>query len=257
MIFIIGALFLTVCAVGGMMAVGGSSSVPISTIEVVNTFPHDPEAFCQGLVFENGRLFEGTGQYGKSSLREVDLKTGRVLRHVNLQDKIFGEGITLWDDSIVQLTWKQRRAYSFDLDTFNYEKTFQYQGEGWGLTHDGTHLVMSDGTASLRFLDPTTFEEIRRITVHDGRRRIDKLNELEFVNGEIYANVWYSDMIARISPTDGRLLGWLDLRLLWPARTRPSKEHVLNGIAYDKSAGRLFVTGKNWPSLYEIRIVGP
>ncbi len=257
MALIIVLLLVSLCCVAGLMAVGRSTSVPVHLVEIVNTFPHDPNAFCQGLVYADGRLFEGTGQYGKSSLREVDLETGRVLRHVNLQDKIFGEGITLWDNSIVQLTWKQRRAYMYDLDTFTYQKTFRYQGEGWGLTHDGTHLIMSDGSATLRFIDPTTFKEVRRISVRDGRRLIGKLNELEYVNGEIYANVWYSDMIARISSEDGRLLGWLDLRPLWPARTRPTKEHVLNGIAYDNTSGRLFVTGKNWPRLYEIRVLEP
>ncbi len=249
-----GLLLVSLSVVAGLMAVGRSTTVGVDPVEVVNTFPHDPNAFCQGLVVADGHLYEGTGQYGQSSLREVELETGRVMRQVNLQERIFGEGITLWDDSIVQLTWKQRRAYAYDRNTFTYQQTFRYQGEGWGLTHDGTHLVMSDGSATLRFLDPITFQDVRRITVHDGRRRIDKLNELEFVNGEIYANVWYSDMIARISPTDGQLLGWLDLRNLWPAQTRPSKEHVLNGIAYDQSTRRLFVTGKNWPHLYEIRI---
>lgn len=249
-----GLLGVSLCLTVGLMAVGRSSSVPVHHVEVVNTYPHDPGAFCQGLAFADGRLFEGTGQYGKSSLREVDLETGRVLRQVNLQERIFGEGITLWGDSIVQLTWKQRRAYTYDKDTFAYKETFRYQGEGWGLTHDGTHLVMSDGSSTLRFLDPATFEEVRRISVHEGRRRINKLNELEYVNGQILANVWYEDMIARISPEDGRLLGWLDLRSLWAARSRPSKEHVLNGIAFDESTGRLFVTGKNWPKLYEIRV---
>ncbi len=254
----VGLLLLLLLTVGviGLMAAGRNAPAAISRVEVVNIFPHDPEAFCQGLIYADGSLYEGTGQYGASSLRQVELETGRVLRQADLAERIFGEGITLWGDSIVQLTWKQRRAYAFDRDTFAHRQTFRYQGEGWGLTHDGEHLIMSDGSATLRFLDPATFKEVRRITVRDGRRRIDKLNELEYVRGEIYANVWYQDVIVRISPADGRVLGRLDLRSLWPARDRPSREHVLNGIAYDPANDRLFVTGKNWPRLFELRIVG-
>ena len=163
----------------------------------------------------------------------------------------------MFGDSIYQLTWTSRQAFVFDRETLAYKKTFRYRGEGWGLTNDGTHLIMSDGTSALRFLDPDTFQEIRRLPVLDGRKRITKLNELEYVKGEIYANIWYSDRIARISPDDGRVLGWIDLSTLWPQRLRPDREHVLNGIAYDKQNDRLFVTGKNWPKLYEIRVVDP
>lgn len=247
-------LLLVILGGAGLAAAVRTTSTPVHRVEVVNVFPHDSEAFCQGLVHADGRLFEGTGQYGASSLREIELETGRILRRVDLDERVFGEGITLWGDSIVQLTWRERRAYVYDRDTFGYRQTFRYQGEGWGLTHDGTRLIMSDGTATLRFLDPATFREVRRVTVHDGRRRINHLNELEYVRGEILANVWYEDMIARISPEDGRVLGWLDLRDLWPARERPDREYVLNGIAYDAAHDRLFVTGKNWPRLYEIRI---
>ena len=177
------------------------------------------------------------------------------MQSISLNRQYFGEGIAIWKDSIIQLTWKQRRAFVFDRETFAYRATLRYAGEGWGLTHDGTHMIMSDGTSRLRFLDPTTFKEIRSITVRDGRRRIEDLNELEFVDGEIYANVWYNDAIARISPDDGRLLGWIDFQQLWPARQRPSREHVLNGIAYDAKNKRLFVTGKHWPNLFEVQIV--
>jgi glutamine cyclotransferase len=253
---VIGLLLLLAAGMVGLIAAGRSTVAPVSGVEVVNVFPHDPAAFCQGLVYADGCLYEGTGGYGASSLRKVDLETGRVLRQADLQENIFGEGVTVWGETILQLTWKQRRAYAYDRDTFAYQQTFRYEGEGWGLTHDGTHLIMSDGSATLRFLDPQTFAEVRRLTVRDGRRRIHNLNELEYVGGEIYANIWYEDRIARIAPADGRVLGWLDLSRLWPRRDRPTKEHVLNGIAYDAETGRLFVTGKNWPRLFEIRVVG-
>ena len=249
---------LAICAIGVTLLVGGAgSTAPVSGFQIVNAYPHDPQAFCQGLVFENGQLFEGTGQNGTSSLRLVELETGRVLKHVPIDRRYFAEGITLLNESIYQLTWRARQAFVFDRDTLAYKKTFRYRGEGWGLTHDGTHLIMSDGSSTLRFFDPETFTQVRRLPVRDGRTPISKLNELEFVKGEILANIWYSDRIARISPDDGRVLGWIDLALLWPKRQRPSREHVLNGIAYDEAGDRLFVTGKNWPKLYEIRVVDP
>ncbi|WP_218934743.1 glutaminyl-peptide cyclotransferase [Rosistilla ulvae] len=238
-----------------LLSANQTTTTPIASFQVVNVYPHDAGAFTQGLAVADGRMYEGTGQYGTSSLRRVDLATGNVLQSISLNRDLFGEGITVWKDSIIQLTWKKRRAFVFDRETFQHRKTLRYAGEGWGLTHDGTHLIMSDGSPRLRFLDPDTFKELRQITVHDGRRRIDDLNELEFVEGEIFANVWYNDSIARISPQDGRVLGWIDLHALWPANQRPSREHVLNGIAYDRDAKRLFVTGKNWPKLYEVRIV--
>jgi glutaminyl-peptide cyclotransferase len=253
----LGLLCSVAAGVAVLLAGSQESRAPVWGYELVSTFPHDPQAFCQGLVVHEGKLYEGTGEYGSSSLREVELETGRVLRMFPLNRQFFGEGITLFGDSLYQLTWKSRRAFVFDAQTLEYQKTLQFQGEGWGLTHDGTHLIMSDGTANLRFMDPRTFAEVRRIRVHDGRRRIDKLNELEYVGGEIFANIWYSDLIARISPEDGRVLGWIDLRTLWPKSERPSREAVLNGIAYDSASGRLFVTGKNWPRLYEIRLVEP
>ncbi|WP_417739431.1 glutaminyl-peptide cyclotransferase [Rosistilla oblonga] len=246
---------LTLGCVAMLLSASQSTTTPIATFEVVNVYPHDPAAFTQGLAIDGGRMYEGTGQYGSSSLRRVELASGKVLQSISLNRDLFGEGITVWKDSIIQLTWKKRRAFVFDRDTFQHRKTLRYAGEGWGLTHDGTHLIMSDGSSRLRFLDPETFREVRQITVHDGRRRIDDLNELEFVEGEIFANVWYNDSIARISPQDGRILGWIDLHNLWPARQRPTREHVLNGIAYDREAKRLYVTGKNWPKLYEVRIV--
>ncbi|MEZ6091150.1 MAG: glutaminyl-peptide cyclotransferase [Pirellulaceae bacterium] len=248
---LIGCVILAVLVAANQL----NRDVPVWSFRIVNTFPHDPAAFTQGLSIVDGKLFEGTGQYGSSTLRRVELETGKVLQSISLNRQYFGEGIAAWNDSIIQLTWKRRRAFVFDRETFAHRGTLRYGGEGWGLTHDGTHMIMSDGTARLRFLNPETFEEVRSITVHDGRRRIDDLNELEFVEGGIYANIWYNDAIARISPIDGRLLGWIDFQQLWPVRQRPSREHVLNGIAYDADNKRLFVTGKYWPNLYEVEII--
>jgi len=250
-------IVVTSCGAGvaALLAGGVGAAPPVYDFEVVNAYPHDNGAFCQGLVYYDGMLYEGTGQYGASSLRQVELETGRVLKQFALDRQYFGEGITIVGDSLYQLTWKARRAFVFDPKTFEYRQTLSYRGEGWGLTHNGTHLIMSDGTSTLRFLDPATFKEVRRITVRNGRRRISQLNELEYVDGEIYANIWKSDAIARIAPDDGRVVGWIDLSSLWPARKRPDTEAVLNGIAYDAEGKRLFVTGKNWPRLYEIRLV--
>lgn len=221
---------------------------------LVRSYPHDPEAYCQGLAYHDGFLYEGTGEYGKSSLRKVKLATGEVLQEQKLNDRLFGEGIAIWKDDIIQLTWKSRQALVYDLETFGLKGRFVYRGQGWGLTHDGTQLIMSNGTDTLQFLDPKTFAVKRQVTVRDGRRRVSKLNELEYVEGEIYANIWYDDRIARISPRTGRVMGWLDLSGLYPKSKRPHRDAVLNGIAFDSERRRLLVTGKNWPRLYEIRL---
>lgn len=244
----------------GLVAVAAAAwprdrSPPVEPVRVVASYPHDPEAFCQGLVMAGGVLYESTGQFGSSSLRQVDLTTGQVQRLIPLDQAYFGEGITVFDHKLYQLTWKNRLAIVYDLETLSPVSSFRYTGEGWGLTTDGTSLIMSDGTATLRFLDPHTFAVRRRVTVHTRGGEVDQLNELEYVDGEIYANIWYSDLIARISPKNGEVLGWLDLSQLWPQRERPSREHVLNGIAYDHEQKRLYVTGKYWPRLYQIEIV--
>jgi glutaminyl-peptide cyclotransferase len=234
----------------------GARRAPETTgFKVVAVYPHDPRAFTQGLVIRGGRLYEGTGQYGASTLRRVDLATGNVEKLRSLTQEYFGEGIAVLGNKIYQITWKSGAAFVYDLDSFAVEKTFQYTGEGWGLTDDGEHLIMSDGTATIRFIDPQTFKTVRTIAVHDGDKSIDRLNELEFVNGEIWSNVWYDDRIARISPADGAILGWIDLSTLYPQSARGS-EAVLNGIAYDTAAKKLYVTGKNWPQLYQIELVG-
>jgi len=223
-------------------------------VQVLGEYPHDPQAYTQGLVFENGFLYEGTGKRGRSTLRKVELKTGRVVQSHRLDDRHFGEGIAIVGNRIIQLTWKSQVGIVYDKETFKEVGRFRYTGEGWGITYDGTHLIMSDGSASLRFLDPRDFKEVRRVLVQYQGRRFDKLNELEYVRGEILANVWYKDYIARISPETGRVVGWIDLRRLYPNRRDP--EAVMNGIAYDAENDRLFLTGKNWPRLFEIRVGG-
>jgi len=221
---------------------------------LVTSYPHDPAAYCQGLVYHEGYLYEGTGKYGESSIRKVKLESGDVLRQMKLDERLFGEGITIWKDHLIQLTWKSRQALVYDVETFQLAGRFAYRGEGWGLTHDGQHLIMSNGTDTLQFLDPSTFNVKRRLTVRDGRHRIGNLNELEYVEGEIYANIWYDDRIVRISPETGRVIGWLDLSGLYPKSKRSHRDAVLNGIAYDSERRRLFVTGKDWPRLYEIQL---
>jgi glutamine cyclotransferase len=222
--------------------------------KVVAAYPHDPGAYTQGLVVEGGRLYEGTGRYGASSIRRVDLTSGRVEKIHAIGNEYFGEGIAILGNRLYELTWKNGLAFVYDLDTFNVVQTLQYPTEGWGLTHDGEHLILSDGSATLRFLDPATFKTVREITVRDGDQPVAKLNELEFVDGEVWSNVWYDDRIARISPADGRVLGWIELADLYPPSARGSDD-VLNGIAYDAAARRLFVTGKNWPQLFEIDVI--
>lgn len=222
--------------------------------QVVAKYPHDADAFTQGLIVSHGQLYEGTGKQGSSSLRQVDLKTGKIEKYAPLHEHYFGEGITALQGSIYQLTWQNRIGLVYDEKTFNVQKTFQYTGEGWGITNDGKLLIMSDGSSNLRFLDPKTFEVVKRISAHTSRGKVDKLNELEFVKGEIWANVWYDDKIVRISPDNGEVLGSIDLSTLYPRSKRTTSEDVLNGIAYDSENDRLFVTGKNWPNLYEIKV---
>jgi glutaminyl-peptide cyclotransferase len=245
---------------GGVLiawAMAVNPRVPVHGYEVVNVYPHDPRAFTQGLAFdEEGQLYEGTGLFGESTLRKVDLKTGQPDEnaYVRLNPQFFGEGIAIVGDRIFQLTWQNQVALVFDRQSFKYLNSFPYRGEGWGLTYDGTHLIMSDGTARLRFIDPKTFRTVSRLRVMDGNREVSKLNELEYVEGEIYANVWHSDRIARISPKTGKLLGWIDLAGLLKPGEVDHEEAVLNGIAYDAKNKKLYVTGKNWPKLFEIRV---
>lgn len=229
-------------------------AVPTYSYQVVNSWPHDPQAFTQGLVFHNGELLESTGRHGQSSLRRVNLTTGEVLQRVAVPREYFAEGITLLNGKIYQLTWQEERGFIYDAETLRLEGNFRYEGEGWGLTNDGRHLILSDGSNQIRFLDPANFRVIRTINVVGNNLPLRNLNELEFIRGEIYANVWETDRIVRIDPNNGQILGWINLAGLLPQDGRRDSEAVLNGIAYDAAGDRLFVTGKLWPRLFEIRL---
>jgi len=231
------------------------SRAPVAGYTVKQTYPHDPKAFTQGIEYRDGAFYEGTGLNGQSTLRKVDLPTGKVLQQVAIAPDYFGEGITTWGETLVQLTWTSQVGFVYDRHTFKQLRTFQYSGEGWGLTHNATELVMSDGSGQLRFLDPKTMMEKRRLLVTDAGIVVRDLNELEWVNGEIYANVWQTNFIARISPATGHVVGWIDLTGLLSVEDQRRGADVLNGIAYDAAAKRLFVTGKLWPKLFEIGIV--
>lgn len=226
------------------------------TYEVVHVYPHDPKAFTQGLIYIDGFLYESTGLEGRSSLRKVDLSTGQVLQKYDLPSDIFGEGLTDWGSNLIQLTWKSHKGFVYSRYSFSRLREFTYSGEGWGLTHDDQQLIMSDGTAVLRFLDPQSFRVVRRLrVVDDAGHAIDNLNELEYINGEIYANIWHKDEIVRISPETGKLLSRIDLSGIIDKRELGEGDAVLNGIAYDPVGRRLFVTGKLWPKLFEIKVV--
>lgn len=222
---------------------------------IVHIYPHDPTAFTQGLIYLDGHLYESTGLNGKSSLRMVDLETGAVLQRHDLSADLFGEGLTNWGNTLVQLTWKAHTGFVYDRRSFRLLRTFHYDGEGWGLTQDGVHIILSDGSSSLRFLDPHTFREVKRIVVSDNGVEVHDLNELEYIHGEIYANIWQTDLIAMISPKDGHVVAWIDLSGLRPANVRANSNAVLNGIAFDATHNRLLVTGKLWPKLFEIQLV--
>ena len=232
-----------------------SSRPPEYTFKIVRTFPHDSNAFTQGLTYRDGFLYEGTGLQGRSSLRKVRLETGEVVQRIDLAPEFFGEGITLLKDTVVQLTWQAQIGFVYRLSDFHLLRRFAYSGEGWGLASHGREIFMSDGTSEIRVLDPGTLTEKRRFTVRDGTHPVKELNELEVVEGEIFANVWQTDRIARISPQNGEVLGWIDLTGLLSPVYRLESGAVLNGIAYDSERKRLFVTGKLWPNIFEIALV--
>ncbi len=225
------------------------------TFQIVNAFPHDTDAFTQGLAYFDGYLYEGTGLNGRSSLRRVRLETGEVVQRIDLSPEFFGEGIAILNGRIMQLTWLSHSGFVYDVGSLKLLRRFSYPGEGWGLATDGREIFMSDGTSAIRALDPVTLQENRRLQVHDGKMPIDRLNELEFVDGEIFANVWQTDKIARISPKSGKVLGWIFLNGLLSPIYRLGPDAVLNGIAYDSTHKRLFVTGKLWPRVFEIRLI--
>jgi glutamine cyclotransferase len=238
----------------GAALVQTPASVPVQGVEIKASYPHDPQAFTQGLFFADGHLYESTGLPGRSDVRKVRLSDGKVLQSVSIPADQFGEGSTVWGKEIISLTWQHGIAHRWDRASLRRTGAFRYQGEGWGLTQDGRSLILSDGTAALRFLDPATFREQRRITVTAAGAPISQLNELEWVNGEIWANIWQTSRIARIDPASGRVKGWIDLSALTRLNTSADPDQVANGIAYEPKSKRLFVTGKRWPKLYEIKL---
>jgi glutaminyl-peptide cyclotransferase len=227
--------------------------IPVFSARVVKTYPHDSKAFTQGLEYYDGHLYESTGRQGESSLREVTLETGGVLRRVNLPAQYFGEGLTIFHGKIYQLTWLSKLGFVYDLQTFHKNGEFHYQSEGWGLTHDDTSLILSDGTNKLQFIDPVSFVVTKTLEVYAGNEAVTNLNELEYIKGEIFSNIWHSPRIARIDAHTGQILAWIDLTPL-VAKEQHGSEDVLNGIAYDAKRGRLFVTGKLWPEIIEIEL---
>jgi glutaminyl-peptide cyclotransferase len=228
---------------------------PVSGYEVIQAYPHDPRAWTQGLIFVDGVLYEGTGrENGPATLSKLDLTTGTLLQRCELPADFYGEGVTIFGDAIYQLTWQSHIGFVYDKDSFAFRRAWSYPTEGWGLTHDDTRLIMSDGTATLRFLDPETLAEIGRIDAYDEKGPVVRLNELEYIHGEVYANVWLTDRIARIDPQSGQVLGWINLNGLLGAEDRVQPVAELNGIAYDAEQDRLFVTGKLWPKLFEIKL---
>jgi glutamine cyclotransferase len=258
-VFILASAFLTVAALTRAPGFGAwqqttASKLPVYGYTVVRTYPHDRDAFTQGLQYLDGVFYEGTGIAGRSSIRKVKLETGEVLQRREVPAPYFGEGITVWKSELFELTWQSGVAFVYDRNTFAPLRQHNYIGEGWGLTSDGESLVMSDGTESLRFIDPATFKDRRRVTVTSDGKPVKMLNELEFVKGEIFANIWQSDSIVRIDPKTGRVTGWIDLRNLLTPRERAAAD-VLNGIAYDAAGDRLFITGKLWPKIFEIKLV--
>ena len=231
-------------------------SAPVADVRVVASYPHDPGAFTQGLLWHGGHLYESTGRYGESSLRRVELQSGEVLQRFDVPQQYFAEGLALLGGRLYQLTWQGGTGFVYDLEGFTPAGTFPYQGEGWGLTTDGTQLIQSDGSNVLRFLDPQSFAVRRTVEVTDGGRPVHDLNELEWVRGEVWANVWHDMRIARIDPAGGRVVGWVDLAPIVPAGLGGGGEAVPNGIAYDEGGDRLFVTGKLWPTLFEVSVDG-
>jgi glutamine cyclotransferase len=233
----------------------GKEPTPTYSYEVVHVWPHDANAFTQGLVFHDGKLLESTGEVGHSSLRRVEIETGKVLQKIDVPAPFFAEGITLLKGKIYQLTWQHQIGFIYDGWTFDKIGEFKYQGEGWGLTTDGQSLILSDGSNQIRFLDPDSFQVRKTIAVLDGSAPVNEINELEYVKGEIYANIWHDNRIARIDPQTGCVVGWIKLAGLLKPGEVEDEEAVLNGIAYDEAGDRLFVTGKLWPKLFEIRVI--
>ena len=251
---IAGAIFLSVYAAIFAVSQDGKAG-PTSQLKIVRVLEHDQQQFVQGLAIHDGFLWEGTGRYGESKLLKYRLGENlQLIQSQPLAPNYFGEGITIFDGKVYQLTWKSGVCFVFDAETFKYLGYKRYRGQGWGLTHDGKNLIMSDGSATLRFLDPNTLRSRKNLLVTSSGRAVRSLNELEFINGEIWANVWYSDSILRIDPENGNVLGTIDASELWPTKDRPTKEHVLNGIAYDPETKLIYLTGKLWPKIFVVKL---
>ena len=231
------------------------NSIPIYGYKIINSYPHSTESFTQGLVFDNGTLYESTGLNGRSGIQIVDLETGKIIKSKAIADKYFGEGITIVEDKIIQLTWRAQKGFVYNKNTFDLLKTFSYDSQGWGITYNGKYLIMSDGSNILYFMDPRTFKVRGKLEVYDGDRKLDKLNELEYIDGKIYANVWGTEKLAIINPKTGQVTAWIDLRGLLSKEDKQNRIDVLNGIAYNEENQKLYVTGKLWPKLFEIEIV--
>ena len=259
-ILVIGLLVLTgvyfIYHYSNLKSSTNSNAIPVYSYKVANTYPHDQSAFTEGLVFEDGVLYEGTGLRGYSNLRRVKLETGEILQICELPPQFFGEGVTIYGNKIIQLTWQSHIGFVYDKYSFKLLQEFNYPDEGWGITHDGKNLIMSDGTSTLHFLNPETFEEISQIEVSANNVSVTRINELEYIQGEIYANIWQTERIARIDPLTGQVIGWIDLKGILSPEDDSETVDVLNGIAYDAKNDRLFVTGKFWPKLFEIELMG-
>ena len=240
-----------------LFTLAAHAAPPVYGFKVVATFPHSTSSYTEGFLYLDGRFYEGTGLEGHSEILAVDPASGRPLQHHDLPPNVFGEGIVDWGPNLLQWTWQTHIGYVFNRATLEPIATFHYDGEGWGMTHDAHALITSDGTATLRFRNPQTFAETRHIVVRDGLMPVTQLNELEYIKGEIYANVWHSNRIARISPESGKVLAWIDLTGILPLTMQLGPEAVLNGIAYDPQHDRLFVTGKQWPTIFEIKLIPP
>jgi len=246
LIMLLAALFLPLYAIAG---------APVAHFKIVATYPHSTESYTEGFFYRDGLFYEGTGLKGNSAVLVIQPETGKVLQRRDLPGEYFGEGIIDWGPNLYEWTWQSHIGFVYDRFSLRPVRHFIYIGEGWGMTRTTKQIITSDGTAILRFRDPETFKEVRHITVKDGAKEIQQLNELEYIHGEIYANVWHSDLIARISPRDGHVIGWIDCTGLLPEDQKINDESVLNGIAYDAQHDRIFVTGKQWPKVFEIKIV--
>jgi glutamine cyclotransferase len=250
-------VILRACAFALLSAFIRGQSAPVHSYKIIKAFPHDATAFTEGLEFHGGALWESTGLNGSSSIRKVDLATGKVLENHPLSTLYFGEGITFFGERLYQLTYMSGVAFVYDPKTFKQVESFHYPGEGWALTHDAKHLIMSDGSSALRILDPATFHEYNRLVVRDGDRPVANLNELELIEGELWANIWTKEIVARIDPRSGQVKSWVDFAGLRQEAGCRDDCDVLNGIAYDATRKRIFVTGKHWPKLFEIQVTGP